>query len=428
MIPTTMVFLFPPLNHPMPPHSHQDSPFRSKAGISRRRFVTGLSAGATAAVFWRVGLDRALAGAPPLPNSPVSLNVYDVAGNLRLTQQSIENYHKANPKLVDRFHFTQAPAPELPSKIKAQQNAGRLDIDLVLTGLDGLAAGIDQDLWLRLIPDYEEKFPGLKTNYLPPALKMYELGNGFGITVNYYPSGPLLEYAPERVKDPPTSSAELLSWAKAHPGRFMYARPANSGPGRTFLMGLPYLLGDSNPKDPVGGWPKTWEYLKELDSSIEYYPSGTTATMKELGEGSRDLIASTTGWDINPRVLGIVPKSAKVSFLKGFHWVTDAHYMAIPKGAAPDKVAVLLDLMAFLLRPEQQANSYDEGYFYPGPAIKDVPLSMAPEQSQQAIREFGRPEYDKLIAEIPTETPLEAKAMVAAFHRWDEEIGAAKLR
>ena len=96
----------------------------------------------------------------------------------------------------------------------------------------------------------------------------------------------------------------------------MYARPANSGPGRTFLMGLPYILGDTDPKDPVNGWEKTWAYLKQLDECIEYYPSGTGATMKELGEGSRDMIATTTGWDINPRVLGTVPKEAKVAHLR----------------------------------------------------------------------------------------------------------------
>jgi putative spermidine/putrescine transport system substrate-binding protein len=53
---------------------------------------------------------------------------------------------------------------------------------------------------------------------------------------------------------------------------------------------------------------------------------------------------------------------------------------------------------------------------------------MAPDHSQQVIKEFGRPEYDSLIADNPKETPLDAKAMVTAFHRWDEEIGAAKLR
>src|SRR5260370_41438836 len=53
---------------------------------------------------------------------------------------------------------------------------------------------------------------------------------------------------------------------------------------------------------------------------------------------------------------------------------------------------------------------------------------MAPENSRRAINEFGRPQYDQLIAEHPTEIPLEAKAMVTAFHPWDEEIGEAKLR
>ena len=69
----------------------------------------------------------------------------------------------------------------------------------------------------------------------------------------------------------------------------IYARPANSGPGRTFMMGLPYILGDKDPQDPAKGWDKTWAYLKELGQNIEYYPSGTGAVMKELGEGSRDM-------------------------------------------------------------------------------------------------------------------------------------------
>ena len=53
--------------------------------------------------------------------------------------------------------------------------------------------------------------------------------------------------------------------------------------------------------------------------------------------------------------------------------------------------ALVLDLMAFLLTPEAQAYTYDKGYFYPGPAVKDVPLSMAPKESQDAIKEYGRP-------------------------------------
>ena len=198
-------------------------------------------------------------------------------------------------------------------------------------------------------------------------------------------------------------------------------------PGRTLLMGLPYLLGDSDPKDPTGGWDKTWAYLAELNKYVTLYPSSTGETMKNLANGSAKIIASTTGWDINPRVLGTVPKEAAVGTLQGFHWVTDAHYAVVPKGVSTDKQSAILLLLAHMLTKEQQAKAYDKGYFYPGPAIKGVDLSMAPAESQAAIGEFGRPEYTALIAGNPLEVPLGSKELVAAFDRWDREIGGAKV-
>jgi putative spermidine/putrescine transport system substrate-binding protein len=391
--------------------------------ITRRTFVGGAAGAAGVAALGGTSFAQAT-----LPTSPVALNIIDVAGNLALTQKAIENYRKAKPNLVSRITFTKATAPELAGKIKAQQDAGRVDIDLVLTGTDALSAGIEQKLWVDLIPGHANSLPKLDEIYQPAAAKMQGLAKGQGIVVTYYPSGPLLEYMPDKVKTVPTTAEELLAYTKANPGRFLYARPANSGPGRTFIMGLPYILGDSNPQDPAKGWDKTWAYLRELGQNIEYYPSGTGAVMKELGEGSRDMTVSTTGWDINPRVLGVVPKEAKVAALKGFHWVADAHYMCVPKGLPNDKLAVLLDLMTFLLSKEQQAYTYDEGYFYPGPAVKGVTLDMAPPESQAAIKEFGRPEYEKLIADNPIELPLQPDQMVVAFRLWDEQVGGAKRK
>ncbi|MES2585043.1 MAG: extracellular solute-binding protein [Pseudomonadota bacterium] len=386
-------------------------------------------AAAWACRIWRAGLAAALAGifsVGSLQAQPVTLTVVDVAGNLALTQEAIDNFAARNPQLVSRITFTKAPAPELPGKIRAMQSAGRTDIDLVLTGTDVLAAGLALNLWEPLLPAYAAKFPNLMDNYLPSARKMQDLSNGQGIMVTYMPAGPLLEYNPDKVKLLPKTPAELLNWCKANPNRLIYARPANSGPGRTFLMGLPYLLGDKNPKDPIDGWDKTWAYLKELNSCIEYYPTGTGAVMKELGEGSRDMTVTVTGWDINPRALGVVPKQFRVAALDGFTWINDAHYMVMPKGLPAARQAVVLELMAFLLKPEQQALTYDAGYFYPGPAVKNVPLSAAPQKSQDVIKEYGRPEYADWIARQPHAQPLEDKAMVAAFKKWDKEIGAAK--
>ncbi|APW36101.1 ABC transporter substrate-binding protein [Rhodoferax koreense] len=370
----------------------------------------------------------ALLQAQALPSAPVVINVVDAAGNLALTQGAFEAYQAANPKLVSKFTFTKAPAPEVPAKVKAMQGAGRSDIDMIIVGTDALAAGLEMNLWTKLFPDFAAKFPGLKDNYLPSASKMNDLAKDHGVAIVFMPAGPLVEFNPDKVKTPPTTPAELLSWCKANPNKLIYARPANSGPGRTFLMGLPYLLGDKDPMDPMKGWDKTWAYLKELNSCIEYYPTGTGAVMKELGEGSRDMTLTVTGWDINPRALGIVPENYKVLPFKGMTWVNDAHYVVIPKGVPPEKQAVVLDIMAFLLKPQQQAMTYDTGYFYPGPAVKNVPLSLAPQASQDVLKKFGRPEYDGWLAQFPHATPLEPKAMVDAFRRWDQEIGTQKTK
>ncbi|MBR8066729.1 extracellular solute-binding protein [Burkholderia ambifaria] len=360
--------------------------------------------------------------------APVSLNVVDVAGNLQLTRGAIEAFREKNPNLVSNVTFTNAPAPQLPGKIKAMQAAGRSDIDLVLTGTDALAAGIEQNLWMKLLPDNAGAFPGVLDKYAPGPRKMQDVAQGFGLEVTYMPAGPLLEYNPAKVSDPPKTPAQLLAWCKAHPNKLIYARPANSGPGRTFLMGLPYVLGDKNPQDPINGWDKTWAFLKQLNDCIPYYPGGTSAVMKELGEGTRDMTVTVTGWDLNPRALGIVPADFRIQAFDGMTWVNDAHYMVIPKGVPKEKLDVLFKLMNFLLEPAQQAMTYDDGYFYPGPAVKGVTLEMAPAHSQEVIRKFGRPEYAKLLAERPHVQPLSAQAMVAAFQKWDREIGSQKSK
>jgi putative spermidine/putrescine transport system substrate-binding protein len=155
----------------------------------------------------------------------VELNVVDVAGQLQLTQRAMDTFAKENPKLVSRITYSQAPAPELPGKIKAQQSANRVDIDLVLTGTDALSAGIDQQMWVPLAGgDYSDVLPNLDTIYQPGALKMQGLAQKQGVCVVFCPGGPLLEYMPDAVKKPPTTAQELMDYAKQNP-----KRPAAAG-------------------------------------------------------------------------------------------------------------------------------------------------------------------------------------------------------
>ncbi len=95
-----------------------------------------------------------------------------------------------------------------------------------------------------------------------------------GIAVTFMPAGPLIEFNPDKVKQVPTTAARAPRVVQGESEPLIYARPANSGPGRTFMMGLPYILGDKNPKDPVNGWEKTWAYLKELNTLHRVLPDG----------------------------------------------------------------------------------------------------------------------------------------------------------
>jgi len=364
---------------------------------------------------------------PAFPAKPINLQVIDVGGALQLVRGMIDNYAKANPDKVASVSYVTDTAPNLPGRIKAQIDAGKIDTTLVLGGYDAVSTGIAQGNWMQITPEYSAKFPGLDDNYLPGAENFSKLAQGYAVEAVYTPGGPVFEYDPSQVDKAPTTIDELKTWIAANPNKFIYPRPANSGPGRTFLMGLPYLLGDANPKDPVNGWTKTWAFLKDIDQNIEYYPSRTADAIAELGNGTRAMMPLQLGWDINPRVLGSVPPTYQDFSLTGVHFVSDAQFMMVPKGLDNDRLSVVLDLMSWMLKPDQQAIAYDKGYFYPGPSVKGVTVSMAPQTSQDAIKNFVRPEYADWIANTPSELPLDAKSLVTAFKMWDTMIGQNKI-
>ena len=395
-------------------------------GLSRRKFLIGAGAAAGAAVWApRMQVVADAAALPPMPVRPLNLTIIDVAGQLQLTKAIIEDYAKAHPQYVGRVDYQTATAPELPAKIKAQQQANQVQIDMVLTGSDALSAGVVQGIWQTLLPDYQEKFPNIIGNYQQP--KAQGLAQGYGILDVFGNYGPTFTYNPAKLPSPPKTPDDLLQWARSNPGQLIYARPANSGPGRSLMMGLPYLLGEADPRDPKT-WTKVWPYYEELGKYVQYYPTGTAGTFQELGQGARTIAASTMGWDLNVRILGVVPKNFGAFTFAAEHLVADTQYVCVPKGIAPEMLGLVLDLTAWILRPEQQAKVYDNAYFYPGPAVKGVALSMAPKESQDAIGPVRRPSFDDLIRTSHIEIPLDPDKLVQGFQIWDQRVGANKLK
>jgi hypothetical protein len=54
----------------------------------------------------------------------VTINVLDVAGNLQLTKQMMENFKAAHPEIVANITYSTATAPELAGKLQAQEAGG----------------------------------------------------------------------------------------------------------------------------------------------------------------------------------------------------------------------------------------------------------------------------------------------------------------
>ncbi|ALB44754.1 extracellular solute-binding protein [Clostridium beijerinckii] len=358
---------------------------------------------------------------------PITLNIIDVSGSMQLVGDSIDQFKAANPDLIGDVVVKKSTALEVPSLLKAQILSEDMKTNLIFTGIDGLSTCIDRDVIENIMPTYGSRFPDLESNYSSGAKATYDLVKGYAITYVYSPSGPFFTYNPDTVQNIPKTPDELLAFAKANPGKFTYARPTGSGPGRIFLQGLPYILGDKDPKDPKT-WDKTWAYLKELNQYIDYYPAKTGTTFTELKAGKRSIIASQLGWDMNQRIIGGIPQTYQGFVLNNTTLVADAQYMAIPKGLSDEQKNVVLKLMAWLMTPKMQAITYDSGYFYPGPSVKNVSLDMAPKESQDKIKPAIRQSYEDSINTLPNSTQLDTTKFMDALNMWDQLFGTKVKR
>jgi len=365
-------------------------------------------------------------GAPPaLAGQPITISILDNGGDWASTGVIIENYKKANPDKVKEIKLQRGPAPETPAKIKAQQDAGRADINLVLTGQDAGSVLAANKQLIELFPKYDKMFP--KDELTEVGKVLQDSGGGQLMPVVGNAGGPVFVYNPKKVQKPPTTIQELLAWAKANPKRFLYARPANSGPGRSIMCGLPYILGDKAPMDPEKGWDKAWAFMKELGQYVEYYPTGTLFTLREFAQDQRWMISGIMEWDMKPRAEGVIPPDAKITVLDNTTFIIDGHYWGIPKGVPQHEVEILLDLMKFMRRPEQQVLTWKA---FIGPVIKAATFDKAPADIRDLVKEHWRPEYDQIGPgkKYKMAPQLDFKELTYAMDRWDREVGAQQIK
>src|SRR5712664_2161441 len=173
------------------------------APMSQRRLRI-LAVAAVVLVVAAAGLGLVREGAA---QGPITISLIDVAGDLSSTRVIIENYQKANPNKVKAVNFQRAPAPELPAKIKAQQDAGRVDVNLSLAAQDAGSVLASNGQLVKLFPQYDSLFP---RDELTDAGKVLQAeGEGFLLPSVVSNGGPVFIYNPARVKLPPRTVEEF---------------------------------------------------------------------------------------------------------------------------------------------------------------------------------------------------------------------------
>jgi putative spermidine/putrescine transport system substrate-binding protein len=359
------------------------------------------------------------------PSSPITLHILDVSGDLSQSKSSIEAFAKANPDLVGGIQYETGSATDVVGKVQAEQTANNVDIDMILTGPLALSQMVGQKQIVKTVPTYQSYLPDFGKILTPAATQFSKLAKGYGVVTRGAGwAGPLWAYNKTNVTDPPKTPQALLAWAKAHPGKFVYANPTSgSGPANAFIDALPYMLGDKDPADPVNGWAKTWKFLQQLNPYISRYPAGTSDTFVGLGNGTYDLAASEGSWDQLEHNTNVLDSSFGVYAFNDPILSTDGHFIAVPKGVDPSHIYVDMKLASWLLQPKQQALSFAVSNSFP---VKGVELSLAPADVQAQAKAYYALDLYQKLESAKTEPPLDGDQVQAMYDKWNQSIGSQK--
>lgn len=208
-------------------------------------------------------------------------------------------------------------------------------------------------------------------------------GDGYGIP--YRASSVLLAYDSSKVKTPPKTLDDLLTWIKANPGQFTYNSPSTGGSGQAFVTTvLDKYLSESvrkkmetgYDKDDQSKWNEGFTELAGLNKSMYQngvYPNGNNAVLNLLGTGSISMAPVWSDQVITAKASGTLGSNIKYVQISNPSFTGSASYLSIPKTATHKKTAE--DLADFVLSSAGQALIAKTIAGYPVIDLKNVPKS-----------------------------------------------------
>ncbi|QSR44086.1 ABC transporter substrate-binding protein [Aeromonas dhakensis] len=198
----------------------------------------------------------------------------------------------------------------------------------------------------------------------------------------------------EEVSPLPTSAAALLTWSKAHPGRFTYPKPPQFH-GSSFLKQILLeltpdpapLYREATDADFTKVTAPLWAWLDELHPTLwrkgKLFPTSAAETRQLLDDGELAMAISFNPQEAQSAVQNgtLPPNVVAVAMAKGA--LTNSHFLAIPFNANARAGAKVV--ANFLLSPAAQERKAEPA-FWGDPSVLRADALPATQQQAPALR------------------------------------------
>jgi len=333
---------------------------------------------------------------------------------------------------VEVRHVKLSDTAEAVARVLAEKAAGRQDrgsVDLLWINGENFAAMKANGLLFGPFTQSLPNFRFVDTNSRPTLIDFTLPVDG--LEAPWSVAQLVFHYDRAQVPQPPASTAELLDWAKANPGRFTYPQPPDFL-GTTFLKQVLvehapdrtplYQPADESRFDELSA--PLWRYLDELHPALwrrgRTFPASGPAMLRQLGDGELDMVFSfgpETASSMMAR--GQLPDTVRSWVPRGGS-LGNASFLAIPFNSRSKAGAQVL--VNFLLSPEAQARKQDPRHLG---ALHVLDLSRLSQAERNRFADLPRgpatPTAEELGSPIPE---LHPTWMDRLESEWQRRYGA----
>ncbi|MEX2548937.1 MAG: ABC transporter substrate-binding protein [Nitriliruptoraceae bacterium] len=300
-----------------------------------------------------------------------------------------------------------ADTADAVQRVVAEKQAGETagSVDLIWINGENFALGRRAELWLE---NWATELPNAR--FVDPA----SVATDFGVEVDGDESPwsrALFVFAhdTDRMEQPPRTFADLLAYAREHPGRITYPAPPDFT-GAAFVRQVVQALGED----------AAFDYLRELQPLLwregRTFPSDEAELNQLFGDGQVDLAMSYDPSFVETAVRQGVFSDTAVPFVLDHGTLNNVSYVTIPANAGSRAGALVVANL--LLDPQLQAEKADPDVLGV-PTVLDLDRLSAVDRARfraGADSRYLLDDPEPLLAELPVDR------VDALEQRWRDEV------